>query len=153
MATKSPIRARIERLLDSQRFGVLCVAQDARAYGALVAFAHDEPLTTLYFSTPVTTRKYRFLAECDSAAFLVDDRSERGDELMGVAAVTVVGPASELDAGTELDAARERLTKRHPEMRAYFEAHSSAVFKLEIVRAIHVGRFQEVEEWTPADAG
>ncbi len=152
MPVSTPLLDRIIHLVDGQRFGVLCLGHSETAYGALVAFARGDSLERLYFSTPITTRKYRFLVGSAAVAFVVDDRSERGDDLMSVSAVTILGRACELASGPELEDARARLIRRHPEMHAYLDALSSAVFAVGVTRAIHVTRFQDVEEWSPPGA-
>ena len=43
------------------------------------------------------------------------------------------------------------LLARHPQLRAFVAADSSALFQIEIIRFFHVVRFQEVQQWVPAD--
>ena len=61
---------RIRRLLTEQSYAVLCTQSQSQPYGSLVAFAASEDLKTLVFSTPVTTRKYRLLTECEHVCAL-----------------------------------------------------------------------------------
>ena len=77
---EDPIRAvrdRIERLVDEQPYAVLCVQGGGQPYGALVAFAFSDDLRHAVFATPVATRKYRSLTECDHVALVIDNRSQQ----------------------------------------------------------------------------
>jgi nitroimidazol reductase NimA-like FMN-containing flavoprotein (pyridoxamine 5'-phosphate oxidase superfamily) len=143
----------IARLTDRQKYGVLCVAGANRAYGALVAYACNASMSALYFATPITTRKFTFLSETEQAAFLVDNRSERGGDVMAIEAATIVGPVRALESTAELELGRDLLLARHDYLRAFVNAPSSALFVIDIARVIHVSRFQEVREWTPAQPG
>jgi nitroimidazol reductase NimA-like FMN-containing flavoprotein (pyridoxamine 5'-phosphate oxidase superfamily) len=149
MNEASPLRNTIEQLLSNQDYGVLCVADKSLAYGALVAFACAEDLTSLYFATPITTRKFSFLGETDRAAFVVDSRSEIGNSLMTLEALTITGASRELVPGSELQRAQTILLERHRHLGTFIKSPSCAVFAIDIERIIHVSRFQEVKEWVP----
>ena len=66
---------RIRRLLTEQRYAVLCTQSQSQPYGSLIAFAASDDLKTIVFATPVTTRKYRLLTECEHVALVIDSRS------------------------------------------------------------------------------
>ncbi|TFG70029.1 MAG: pyridoxamine 5'-phosphate oxidase family protein [Anaerolineales bacterium] len=61
----------IQTLLASEPFAVLCTQGDGQPYGSVVAFAYDDLMTTFIFATPIETRKYRLLRECDRVALVV----------------------------------------------------------------------------------
>ncbi|MDO8834221.1 MAG: pyridoxamine 5'-phosphate oxidase family protein, partial [Vicinamibacterales bacterium] len=54
----------IRRLLDGQRYGVLCTQGQGQPYGSLVAYATTPDLDSAVFATQKATRKYRLLSEC-----------------------------------------------------------------------------------------
>ena len=66
------VRERIQRLVEEQPYAVLCVQGGGQPYGALVAVAFSEDLRHAVFATPIATRKYRLLSECDHVALVVE---------------------------------------------------------------------------------
>jgi nitroimidazol reductase NimA-like FMN-containing flavoprotein (pyridoxamine 5'-phosphate oxidase superfamily) len=146
-------RELIAALVRSEPFAVLCTQGGGQPYGSLVAFAFSEDLAGFVFATPVATRKYRLLSECDHVALLVDNRGRFADEMMKVSAVTVTGRASQVEAGSDFERWAGLLTERHPYLKSFVRAPSTALFRVEVVRCLHVTRFQEVRQWIPAAGG
>ena len=142
-------RERIRRLLTEQPYAVLCTQSQSQPYGSLVAFAASEDLKMLVFSTPVTTRKYRLLTECEHVSLLIDSRSASSEDMMRIEAVTATGHAQVVAPGTEFDRWAGLLTTRHPHLAPFVRAESSALIRVEVVRYFHVCRFQEVRQWVP----
>ena len=145
--------ARIKRLIHSQSFAVLCTQGEGQPYGSLVAYTTDEQLRCLAFATSRATRKFRLLSQCDHVALLIDNRPQFPDELMKVEAVTATGRASLLEPGEERDRWTQRLTERHPYLSHFVRSSSCGLFRVEILRYLHVCRFQEVSQWIPDTAG
>jgi nitroimidazol reductase NimA-like FMN-containing flavoprotein (pyridoxamine 5'-phosphate oxidase superfamily) len=140
----------IRALVHNEPFAVLCTQADGQPYGSLVAFAFSADLNSFVFATPVATRKYRLLSECDHVALLVDNRSSFRDDMMKVSAVTVTGRASQVAPGTDFEQWADLLTARHPYLKSFVQAPSTALFRVDVVRCLHVTRFQEVRQWIPA---
>jgi uncharacterized protein YhbP (UPF0306 family) len=143
------VREHIARLVETQPYGVLCVQGGGQPYGALVAFAFSRDLRHAVFTTPLATRKYKLLSECDRVALVVDNRSRTADDLMQTEAVTVTGRASWIDRGDEFDRWAGLLVSRHAYLKSFVEAPSCALFRIDVVRYLHVVRFQEVSQWVP----
>ena len=139
----------IRRLVEKQPYAVLCVQGEGQPYGALVAFAFSEDLRHVVFATPVATRKYRLLSECSHVALLVDNRPDKAGELMEIEAVTATGRATQIEGGSEFDQWAGLLLDRHPYLKSFVQADSSALFRIDVVRFLHVMRFQEVRQWVP----
>lgn len=148
-ASEGAVRERIQRMVDEQPYAVLCVQGEGQPYGALVAFAFSEDLRYAVFSTPVTTRKYRLLAECDRVALVIDNRPGKADELMEIEAVTATGRAQLVERNGEFDKWAELLVARHPYLHSFVKAETCALFRVDVVRFLHVVRFQEVRQWIP----
>ncbi len=119
----------------------------------MVAYAVSRDLNATTFATPVATRKFRLLCECDRVALVVDSRATFPDDMMKVEAVTATGRAVQLDPGPEFDRWAELLTTRHPQLKSFVTAPSSALFRVDITRYLHVTRFQEVHQWIPKSNG
>jgi uncharacterized protein YhbP (UPF0306 family) len=140
---------RIRRLVQEERFAVLCTQGQGQPYGSVVAFALSDDLSVAVFSTPMTTRKYRLLSECERVALVVDNRGKHPHDMMKVEAITATGQAIQLKPDPELDQWAELLTARHPYLRSFVTAPSTALFRIDIVRYLYVTRFQEVRQWVP----
>jgi nitroimidazol reductase NimA-like FMN-containing flavoprotein (pyridoxamine 5'-phosphate oxidase superfamily) len=144
-----PLQQKIEQLVKSQPYAVLCTQGEGQPYGSLVAFAFSDDLTSVVFATTVATRKYKLLLECDRVALLVDNRPDHVDDMMQVEAITVTGRAEEVKTETHFDRCAGLLLARHPYLKSFVESESSAVFEIRVNRILHVTRFQEVNQWVP----
>jgi hypothetical protein len=142
-------RERIRALLVGQPFAVLCTQGESQPYGSVIAFAFSEDLRSVAFCTPVATRKYRLLSHCERVALVVDSRCQHLDNMMEVEALTATGRAVELGRGPEYERWAACLVARHPQLQAFVAAPSSALFRIDIVRYLHVSRFQQVHQWLP----
>jgi nitroimidazol reductase NimA-like FMN-containing flavoprotein (pyridoxamine 5'-phosphate oxidase superfamily) len=140
----------IARLVEGQPYAVLCTQGGGQPYGSLVAYAFTADLTTALFATPIATRKYKLLSECDRVALLVDNRPDHIDDMMQVEAITATGRAREIEQGPLRDRYASLLVDRHPHLKSFVSADTSAVFEIKVTRFFHVTRFQEVNQWVPA---
>ena len=140
---------KIRRLGNEQPFGVLCTQGGGESYGSLVAFAFSADLRSVVFATSVATRKYRLLTECDHVALVIDNRPQHPEDLMEIEVLTVTGRAREIERGEARSRYAERLVSRHPYLRSFVESASCALFLVDVVRCVHVARFQEVGQWVP----
>ncbi len=140
---------RIRRLVTEQPYGVLCTQGRGQPYGSLVAFAFSDDLSYVVFATPVATRKYRLLSDCDHIALVVDNRPQYPDDMMKVEAVTATGHTTEVERGPRFEQYSKLLTDRHPQLASFVRASSCALFRIDIFRFFHVTRFQEVGQWVP----
>jgi nitroimidazol reductase NimA-like FMN-containing flavoprotein (pyridoxamine 5'-phosphate oxidase superfamily) len=146
------LRERIRALLDGQPFAVLCTQGGGQPYGSLIAYAASDDLSAITFATPVATRKYRLLGECQQVALVIDSRSQAPGALMQVEAITATGRATELQPGPAFDRWAALLTARHRQLKSFVAAPTSALFRIDILRYLHVSRFQEVHQWVPRRA-
>ena len=145
----STVRDCIQRLVDEQPYAVLCVQGGGQPYGALVAFAFSEDLRHTVFATPIETRKYRLLSQCDHVALVIDNRPNKAEELMEIEAVTATGRSHLIKQGSEFDQWAALLVERHPYLKSFVKAATCALFRVDVVRFLHVVRFQEVRQWIP----
>lgn len=149
--TKLP--ERIRRMVEGERFAVLSTQGGGQPYASLIAFAMSADLSTVVFSTHVTTRKHRLLVNCDHIALLVDSRSGGETDMMKIEAFTATGRVTQVEAGPEFDRWAGLLLKRHPQLAPYVHSPTSALFRIDIIRYFHVRRFQEVRQWSPMSSG
>lgn len=144
---------RIRALILSEPYGVLCSHGEGQGYGSVLAFAVSRDLKYLFFSTPVNTRKYKLLSCSPGVAFVIDNRSRFQNDMTKVEAVTATGQARMLPPGAKRMIAARLLIRRHPQLKLFVSAPTCAIFELNIVRYLHVVRFQEVSQWQPPCAG
>jgi hypothetical protein len=71
------------------------------------------------------------------------------DELMEIEAVTVTGRSRMIERGDEFTRWAELLVGRHPYLKSFVNAATCALFRVDVVRCLHVARFQEVNQWIP----
>ena len=140
---------RIRRLVQKERYGVLCTQGEGQPYGSVIAFAFHPDLRSVVFSTPTTTRKYRLLSNSPRVALVVDSRTEFPEEMHRIEAITVTGRAVELKPGREFDRCAEMLISRHHQLTPFVRSVTTVLFLIDIVRYLHVTRFQEVRQWIP----
>ena len=72
---------------------------------------------------------------------------------MKVGAVTITGKARPVEPGPEFEQWARVLTARHPYLKLFVDAPSTALFRVDAVRFLHVTRFQEVRQWIPESDG
>jgi uncharacterized protein YhbP (UPF0306 family) len=143
----------IRALVAEEHFAVLCTQGSGQPYGSVVAFAFDHDLRSFVFATPRATRKFRLLSHCARVALVVDNRDRFPGDLMKVSAITVTGKAQQIAPGPEFDASARLLTARHPYLQGFVASPSTALFRVDAVRFLHVTRFQEVRQWLPTVDG
>ncbi len=147
------VAERIRALVAEEAFAVLCTQGDGQPYGSVVAYAYDPDLKSFVFATPRATRKFRLLSLCDRVALVVDNRGKHPGDLMKVGAVTITGRAEQLELGPGYEECARLLMVRHPYLKSFVESPSTALFRVDAVRFLHVTRFQEVRQWLPAVDG
>lgn len=140
---------RIEKLVCQQLYGVLCTQGRGQPYGSVIAFAFSKQLTDAVFATATTTRKYRLLLESPRVALVIDSRTEFPTDLHRIEAITVTGHATELEPGDDYSRWAELLIQRHNQLKQFVASETTALFRIEVTRFLHVTRFQEVRQWIP----
>jgi nitroimidazol reductase NimA-like FMN-containing flavoprotein (pyridoxamine 5'-phosphate oxidase superfamily) len=140
---------RIRSLLAEQPFCVLCTQGENQPYGSLIAYAFTEDMKHFYFTTAKPTRKFKLLKTCSHISLVVDSRCKFQEDLTRVEAVTITGRATQVKKGNKLHQGMRLLRDRHPYLIRFMEAESTALFRIDVVRYIHVTRFQEVSQWIP----
>lgn len=144
---------RIRSMAGHERFAVLATQGEGRPYASLIAFALSDDLSAAVFATPKDTRKYRLLMDCSSVALLVDTRSRGEADMMKIEAFTAIGTAACLQPGPEWERWAGLLIRRHPHLEPFVRSPGTALFRVDIDRYFHVGRFQEVRRWRPVRSG
>jgi nitroimidazol reductase NimA-like FMN-containing flavoprotein (pyridoxamine 5'-phosphate oxidase superfamily) len=143
------LRDQVARLVREQPYAVLCTQGGGQPYGSLVALAVTADLSAAVFATPITTRKYRLLCDCEHVALVIDSRSRSSEDMMQIEAITATGRARQVSPGAEFEQEANLLVARHPQLELFVRSPTTALFRVEILRYFHVTRFQEVRQWNP----
>jgi len=84
-------------------------------------------------------------------ALLLDTRGERDRDYASAEAITIVGRGRVLRAGSAAwRDAGAAIHAKHPALAAFLAAATTALVRVEIEDAVHVGGFQRVTTWRPA---
>ena len=134
------------KLLNEQSFGVLGTNHKGHPYASLVAFTATTEARFLYFATTRATRKYLNLAADDQVALLVDNRADQTLALYEAAAVTAYGTATEVAVAEHAEVLESYLA-RHPQLKTFVSAPTTAIFRIEVESYHLVQRFQNVTEF------
>lgn len=135
----------LRELFARQRLGVLATQGPGHPYASLVAVRADDDLRHLYFTTTRATRKFHYLCEHPEVAMLVDTRSDEDLDFHGAVAATAVGKARVLD-GEERAVQLAAFLRRHPHLRTFASAPTSALVEMTVGTYYLVSRFQNVTE-------
>ena len=144
------VPARLAAIDRAQRHAALATAADGAPYLSLVAFALEQDGPAVLFATPRDSRKYRNLRANPRVSLLLDTRGERDRDYGSAEAITVVGSARVLRAGSSpwREAGRV-LHVKHPALASFLGATTTALIRVDIEEAVHVGGFQRVTAWRP----
>lgn len=136
---------KISALFESQRLAVLSTQKSDQPYSSLVAFAASPGLRHFYLLTPNTTRKYEYMAANPKVSILVNDSRNQPDDIYSAVSVTGTGVASLLDKAKDRDALEMYLVK-HPHLKDFSRAPTTAFMRIDMNRYFMVSRFQNVVE-------
>ncbi len=128
---------RIKALLGSQMFAALSSVGNGQPYGSLVTFAPAADYKVLVFVTDRNTTKYRNMQENDNIALLVDNRSNRPEDIQSSIAVTALGAVSE--AGDDYPALKAVFLERHPYLADFVNRSGAGLMALKVAEYIMAG--------------
>jgi nitroimidazol reductase NimA-like FMN-containing flavoprotein (pyridoxamine 5'-phosphate oxidase superfamily) len=142
------VKDEIKKLMDSEPFAVLATQGEGQPYASLISFAASPDLKHLVFSTSRETRKYNLLLNSRPVALMVDNRARKPPAINQISAVTITGK-SYLAEDFQKQKWASLLLKKHPYLKSFIGAPSTALVVVEVYRYFLVRRFQEVSEWNP----
>jgi nitroimidazol reductase NimA-like FMN-containing flavoprotein (pyridoxamine 5'-phosphate oxidase superfamily) len=144
---KVSVLARLKRFDRTQRHAVLATALNDRPHASLVAFALMPDCRTLLFATPKATTKHRNMIKNSRVSLVIDNRENSRVDYLGAEAVTIFGRAREVKQKRARTGMAAILTRKHPALREFVEASTTALMLVKIEYCLHVGKFQTVTEW------
>lgn len=138
---------RIKFLDKTEKFAVLATVDNGQPYTSLVNFVFTPDCSTIFFATPRATKKYRNITKTKSVSLLIDSRSGKAKNLLKTEALTVIGEAHPLRKGKFLDDCKKIFLAKHPELKGFVNARSTALVAVDIVFCVHASRFQTITVW------
>lgn len=135
----------ISTLFDSQHLAVLSTQINGQPYASLVAFASSDNLEHIFFLTPDTTRKYNNLITNTKVAILVNNSQNKANDIYNAVSVTGTGTAFVVEKTTRQKYLDIYLQK-HPHMKIFSAAPTTALVCVTINRYFMVNQFQNVVE-------
>ena len=139
------VMKKIAALFDSQRLAVLSTETNRQPYTSLVGFTASPDLTSVYFLTPETTRKYENLTANPKVSILVNDSRNKAEDFYDAVSVTGTGVAEVIDKA-EHRSELEAYLNEHPNLRDFSHAPTTAFIRIKMKRYFMVSRFQNVDE-------
>lgn len=147
MNERTDIDERVRGLLATEIFAALATHGDGQSYGSLVAFAASPDLRRLAFATLRASRKFANLEAEPRVALLIDNRTNRANDLHEAIATTATGPAVAVE-GAERAALQARLVERHPALAAFVTSPDCAIVRVDVEEYHTVTRFSGGERRT-----
>lgn len=144
------VPARLAAIDRARRHAALATDAGGRPHLSLVAYALAPGGAALLFATPRGSRKFRNLRANPRVSLLLDTRGERDRDYAAAEAITVAGRARVLRSGSAAwRQARLALRVKHRALAQFLDAATTALVRVEIEEAVHVGGFQRVTTWHP----
>jgi nitroimidazol reductase NimA-like FMN-containing flavoprotein (pyridoxamine 5'-phosphate oxidase superfamily) len=135
----------LREFLRARYLGVLATQDRGQPHTSLVAFAATEDLKQILFATDRATRKFSNLTADGRTAMLIDDRSNRREDIAEATAVTAAGTAAAV-SGEKKKHLEMLFLAKHPHLESFVAAPSTVLVSLDVDRYFIVTRFQDVTE-------
>ncbi|AKB29856.1 hypothetical protein MSSIT_3137 [Methanosarcina siciliae T4/M] len=142
---KKELLEQLRAFFESQLLAVLATQNGTAPYVSLVAFASDEKLKYILFSTTKATRKYLNLLANPSVSMLIDNRKNAIEDLRDAMAVTALGKVEPIE-DFERSIMEKIYLMKHPQLVDFLHSPTTAFLKIRVEKYIVVTRFQHVVE-------
>jgi nitroimidazol reductase NimA-like FMN-containing flavoprotein (pyridoxamine 5'-phosphate oxidase superfamily) len=127
----------LKTVINSQYFAVLNSMGEGLPYSNLISFAVTGDLKTLVFVTDRNTRKYRNMQENSNISLLIDNRTNRPEDVNKAVAITVTGTVQEeTDKKGRL---RFVFLNRHPHLEQFLDNPGNALICVTVREYIIAG--------------
>ena len=138
---------RLKGLNETERHAVLASDSDGQPYTSLIAHALSISNYSLIFATPKDSQKFRNIIKNPRVSLLLDNRMNTDEDYMAAESITIQGIARPVEKGNHWIELSEILSKKHPYLKDFIKAPSTALIEVDILYCIHVSQFQTITEW------
>jgi len=142
------VLSRLDILNKNQPHAVLATVFGNEPYTSLISYAITPDMRGLVFATPRRTRKYRNIMKNNCVSLLIDSRSNTAKDYMKAESVTIIGRAYCVKNIKKKDELASILIKKHPGLKKFIDAPSTALILVKTTKCIHVSSFQFVSEYS-----
>jgi len=80
-------------------------------------------------------------------SMVIDNRENSSADYLGAEAFTIFGRAREVSRKQARDRFSSVLGRKHPALKEFFNAPTTALMLVKIERCLHIGKFQTITEW------
>jgi len=139
------LKADLNRLFRSQRFGVLATLMGDQPHLSLVAFASTDDLKAIVFATSTNSKKYAHIMDTPKIAMMIDNQNNRSSDIQQAIAVTAYGEAQDIGDRQEKDRYQRLYTEKHPYLSEFVSSPESALIRMSVARYQRVSQFQYIQ--------
>lgn len=139
----------LKELCENQTFAVLASLAEKEAYNSLISYAVSDDFKEIIFASPEDTKKIRCIKKNKNVSLLIDNRDRNPKSINDIFALTVRGRAEILKS--DLAPYKKQLKTRHPYLKEFIDAETTAIVRIKVSHYYYVGSFQEVFDWTPTE--
>lgn len=137
------MKAKIKRLLEIQRYGVLATQGEQYPYQSQIAFCAVQDGRDLIFAIREDTTKYRNIKRRSHVSFFVDNASNRIQDCGEAESVMVFGEALEMSSA-DAQTYRVVFVAKHPVLTDFIADPQCVFMRLRIHTYMFVHNFQDV---------
>ena len=141
------VPAWLKRLYRTQRHAVLATSLNDLPRASLMALALMPDGRGLLLAMPKGTTKYRNIAKNSRVSLVIDNRENSSGDYLVAEAMTIFGRVREVRKKQARTALAWVLARKHPGLREFIDALTTALILVRIERCLHIGRFQTVTSW------
>jgi nitroimidazol reductase NimA-like FMN-containing flavoprotein (pyridoxamine 5'-phosphate oxidase superfamily) len=141
------VSARLAVLDKTQKHAVLATDSAGAPYASLISYACTPEMREVIFITPKATRKYRNILKNKQVSLLIDTRSNTEKDYLGAESVTITGIAKPVRNCRKKAELAAIFIRKHPRLEEFVLSPETALISVEIIKVIHVTRFQSVTIW------
>ena len=144
IAGNADVSAGLLRLSRSVRFAVLATQAVDGPHLSLVALAVTPDQDGVVFATPKKSEKCRNIKADGRVAILLDGSRGKAGSVLGGETIALNGTARVVMRGARREETVALLEARHPELREFISAPTTALVRIDVERVTHVEGFQRV---------
>jgi len=141
------VSARLGVLNKTRKHAVLATASGGAPYASLISYACTPDMRGVIFATPKATTKYKNLMKNKQVSLLIDTRMNTEKDYLGAESLTILGIAKTVRSSAKKAELAGIFIRKHPRLEQFVLSQKTALIFVEIVRCIHVTRFQSVTTW------
>ncbi|NPV06182.1 MAG: pyridoxamine 5'-phosphate oxidase family protein [Syntrophaceae bacterium] len=123
----------MKKLVKDKDVCVLATVTDNVPHCSLMSYVADRDCREIYMMTQRGTKKYRNLSANRTVSLLIDTREEDcGADRSKIKALTVTGVFSTIGDKAKKKLVRQRLLRRHPQLKPFAEDPDAEVFAVKV---------------------